>query len=59
MADARRRAALARIAALMAAEPGDAEPLDGRGYAYPVARDPNAEMRRIVMEAQRARLRDR
>lgn len=58
LADARRRAALARIAAVMAAEPGDAEPLDGRGYAYPVARDPNAEMRRIVMEAQRARLRD-
>jgi hypothetical protein len=53
LADARRREALARIAALMAAEPGRAEPLDGRGYAYPVVRDPNAELRRVVLEAQR------
>ena len=56
MAEARRRAALARIAALVQAEPGGAaQPLDGRGYAYPVQRDPNAELRRVVQEAQRQR----
>lgn len=54
-ADARRREMLARIAAVMAAEPGTAEALNGRGYAYPVQRDPSAELRSIVLEAQRAR----
>ena len=54
LADLRRRAALARIAALVQAEPGAAaEPLNGRGYAYPVQRDPAAELRRVVLEAQR------
>lgn len=54
-ADARRRAALARIAALVQAEPGRAEPLNGRGYAYPVQRDGAAELRRVILEAQRQR----
>lgn len=54
--DARRRAALARIAALMEEGPGGrAEPLNGRGYAYPVQRDAGAELRRVVLEAQRQR----
>jgi hypothetical protein len=56
LAELRRQAALARIAALVGAEPGgSAQPLNGRGYAYPVQRDPNAELRRVVMEAQRQR----
>jgi len=56
LAELRRQAALARIAAVMKAEPGvAAEPLNGRGYAYPVQRDPNAELRRVVLEAQRQR----
>ncbi len=54
-AEERRREMFARLAAVMAAEPGRAEPLNGRGYAYPVARDPNADLRRIVLEAQRQR----
>ena len=53
LAELRRQAALARIAAIVNAEPrGAAEPLNGRGYAYPVQRDPSAEMRRVMMEAQ-------
>jgi hypothetical protein len=53
-AHARRQAALARIAALVAAGPGgDAQALDGRGYAYPVQRDPSLEILRIQREAQR------
>jgi hypothetical protein len=56
MAELRRQAALARIAAVVQAEPGSAaQPLNGRGYAYPVQRDPNAELRRVVLEAQRQR----
>ncbi len=56
IAAARRQAALARISALLRAEPGgDGEPLDGRGYAYPVARDPDAEMQRVELEARRLR----
>jgi hypothetical protein len=56
MAELRRQAALARIAALVGAEPGgSAQPLNGRGYAYPVQRDPNAELRQVVQEAQRQR----
>ena len=55
-ADQRRRQAMARIAAVVEAEPGGpTEPLNGRGYAYPVQRDPNAELRRVVLEAQRQR----
>jgi hypothetical protein len=55
-ADLRRREAMARIAAVVKAEPGgSAEPLNGRGYAYPVQRDPNAELRQVVQEAQRQR----
>src|SRR5574341_919510 len=56
VADLRRRAALARLAALLQAEPGGtAEPLNGRGYAYPVVRDPSLELRRVELEAQRLR----
>lgn len=56
MAELRRQAALARIAAVVQAEPGSAaQPLNGRGYAYPAQRDPNAELRRIVIEAHRQR----
>ena len=56
LAELRRQAALARIAALVKAEPGSAaQPLNGRGYAYPVQRDPNAELRGVVVEAQRQR----
>ena len=55
-ADLRRREAMARIAAVVRAEPGgSAEALNGRGYAYPVQRDPSAELRRVVLEAQRQR----
>jgi hypothetical protein len=56
VAELKRRAALARIAAVVQADPGgSAQPLDGRGYAYPVQRDPNAELRRVMLEAQRQR----
>ena len=56
MADTRREAAMARIAELVGAGPGgDAEVLNGRGYAYPVKRDPNVELLRIQREAQRQR----
>ena len=56
MAELRRQAALARIAAIVNTEPGAAaEPLNGRGYAYPVPRDPAAELRGVVMEAQHQR----
>ena len=56
MAELRRQAALARIAAIVNSEPGAAaEPLNGRGYAYPVQRDPSAELRGVVMEAQHQR----
>jgi hypothetical protein len=56
MADTRREAAMARIAELVGAGPGgDAEVLNGRGYAYPVKRDPNVELLRIQREAQRLR----
>jgi hypothetical protein len=52
----RRQAALAQIAALMQAEPGgEAQALNGRGYGYPVVRDPSDEVRRIELEAQRLR----
>jgi hypothetical protein len=54
MADARRQAAMARIVELVGAESGgDGQPLNGRGHAYPVRRDPNAELHRIQQEAQR------
>jgi hypothetical protein len=56
LAELRRQAAMARIAAVVRAEPGgSAEPLNGRGYAYPVQRDPNEELRQVVLEAQRQR----
>ena len=56
VADARRQAALARVAALIQADPGGtAQPLNGRGYAYPVQRDPTSELRRVELEAQRLR----
>jgi len=56
MADTRREAAMARIAELVGAGPGgDAEVLNGRGYAYPVRRDPNVELLRVQREAQRLR----
>ena len=56
LAELRRQAAMARIAAVVGAEPGgSAEPLNGRGYAYPVQRDPNEELRQVVLEAQRQR----
>ena len=56
MADARREAAMARIAELVGAGPGgDAEVLNGRGYAYPVRRDPNVELLRVQREAERLR----
>jgi hypothetical protein len=56
MADARREAAMARIAELVGAGPGgDAEVLNGRGLAYPVRRDPNVELLRVQREAQRLR----
>jgi hypothetical protein len=56
LAELRHQAAMARIAALVGAEPGGpGQPLNGRGYAYPVQRDPNAELRRVVLEAQRQR----
>ena len=55
-AQAGREAALAQIAQAMGAVPGGAgEPLNGRGYGYPVRRDPNLELFRIQQEAQRLR----
>ncbi len=56
-AQAGREAALAQIAQAMGAVPGGAgEPLNGRGYGYPVRRDPNLELFRIQQEAQRLQL---
>jgi hypothetical protein len=55
-AQAGREAAMQRIAALVAAEPGaPAEVLNGRGFAYPVQRDPALELLRVQREAQRLR----
>jgi hypothetical protein len=51
-----REAALRKLAAVVAAEPGaKAEVLDGRGLGYPVRRDPAVELMRIQREAQRQR----
>lgn len=53
---AAREAALQRIAALVAGQPGEpAEALDGRGFGYPVHRDPQLELLRVQREAQRLR----
>lgn len=52
---AHRRAALAQIGELMQAGPGGGEVLNGRGYAYPTARDPYQELRRVELEAARQR----
>jgi hypothetical protein len=55
-AQAARQAAMQRIAALVAAQPGEpAEALNGRGFGYPVQRDPNLELMRVQREAQRLR----
>ena len=54
-AEAHRQAALAQIAELMKGGPGEGQPLNGRGYAYPVNRDPLRELRMVEMEAQRQR----
>lgn len=53
--DARRRAALARVAELIEAGAGGGEVLNGRGYAYPTLRDPHQELRRVELEAARQR----
>jgi hypothetical protein len=55
--EARRLEAFAQLAELMQAAPADADvvPLNGRGFAYPVAHDPFAELQRIQLEAQRLR----
>ena len=53
--DARRRAARAQIAQRLMAGPGGGEVLNGRGYGYPVQRDPYQELRGIELEAQRQR----
>ncbi len=53
--EARRQAALAQLGELMKAGPGEGQALDGRGYAYPVDRDPLRELRMVEMEAQRQR----
>jgi hypothetical protein len=55
--EARRQAALAQIGELMKAGPGGGEVLNGRGYAYPTARDPYQELRRVELEAARRRAR--
>jgi hypothetical protein len=55
VAEARRQAALAQIAELMKGGAGEGQPLNGRGYAYPVNRDPLRELRMVEMEAQRQR----
>ena len=52
---ARRRAALARIAEQMAGGSGGAVAMNGRGYGYPVQRDPSLELARIQEEARRLR----
>jgi hypothetical protein len=53
---AAREAAMQRIAALVGAQPGEpVEVLDGRGFGYPVQRDPQLELVRIQREAQRLR----
>ena len=54
-AQARRQAALARIAEHMAGGSGGAVALNGRGYGYPVQRDPSLELARIQEEARRLR----
>lgn len=55
-AQAGREAAMQRIAAVVAAQAGEkAEALDGRGFGYPVHRDPAVELMRIQREAQRLR----
>jgi hypothetical protein len=51
---AAREAAMQRIAAVVAGQPGGpAETLDGRGFAYPVRRDPSLELLRVQREAER------
>ena len=55
VAEARREAALARMAELMKAGPGGGEVLNGRGYGYPTSRDPLHELRRVELEAARQR----
>jgi hypothetical protein len=57
LVEARRQAALAQIGELMKAGPGGGEVLNGRGYAYPTARDPYQELRRVELEAARQRAR--
>jgi hypothetical protein len=55
-AQAGREAAMQRIAALVADQPGaPAEALNGRGFGYPVHRDPALELMRIQREAERQR----
>jgi hypothetical protein len=55
-AQAGREAAMQRIAALVADEPGaPAEALNGRGFNYPVHRDPALELMRVQREAERQR----
>jgi hypothetical protein len=55
-AQAGREAALARIAEAVAGRPGDeVEVLNGRGYGYPVGRDPSLELLRIQREAKALR----
>jgi len=55
-AQAGREAAMQRLAAVVAAEPGaPAEALNGRGMGYPVSRDPALELMRIQREAQSQR----
>jgi hypothetical protein len=56
--EARRQAALARLTALLQAQPdGQFEVLNNRGYAYPSMRDPRQELLIVEMEARRQRLR--
>jgi hypothetical protein len=51
-----REAAMQRLAAAVSAQPGTpAEVLNGRGFGYPVSRDPALELMRIQREAQRLR----
>ena len=55
--EARRQAALARLTALLQAQPdGQFEVLNNRGYAYPSMRDPRQELLIVEMEARRQRL---
>ena len=55
LAEARRRAALARMAELMKAGQGGGEVLNGRGYGYPVHRDAFHDLRQVELEAARQR----